>query len=71
MTGWGQSRALRNAREATRALATRRAETEDFENFFLAARSSIARSISPDEELPPTRRQPIPTRDAHPPGHQE
>ena len=42
----GQSKSLRNAREATRAIAQRRAEIDDFENFFLATRSSIARLIS-------------------------
>ena len=62
MTGWGQSKALRNAREATRALAQRRAEVDDFEGFLLASRSSIARLISPDEELPPSRPQRIPNQ---------
>ena len=60
MTGWGQSKSLRNAKEATRALATRRAEIDDFENFFRATRPSIARLISPDEEPPPMRPQRIP-----------
>ena len=62
MTGWGQRKSLRNAREATRALATRRKEIDDFENFFLATRSSIARLVSADEEMPPMSPQQIPNQ---------
>ncbi len=62
MTGWGRSKARRNAREASRALATRRAEIDDFESFYLATRSSIARLTSPDEDVPPMRPRRIPNQ---------
>jgi hypothetical protein len=54
MNAWGQKRARRNVRDAAQRLAHSRAGTEDFERVLGAVRSSIARSLTPDEEKPPS-----------------
>jgi hypothetical protein len=58
MSEWGQRRARRNARDAARELAQRRAEIDDFDEFLRAMRSSFARAISPEEDGRPVGVEP-------------